>query len=53
MPQMSEFCYKLYHHLLRNNTENAAKLKNATNIKRPQILKCHKFQTIAKVPFYS
>ena len=28
-------------------------LKNATNFKSPQLLKCHKFKSAANVPFYS
>ena len=37
--------------ILCKKIENIPKLKNATNLKPPQILKCHKFQTAEMCSF--
>ena len=46
----------MFHNFFKNclhKIENDVKLKNATNFKLPQILKCHIFKSAANVPFYS
>ena len=59
-PQISELCqfcreYRNISNFAKHfwrKVENA-KLKNTTNFRPLQILKCHKFQSAAKVSFYS
>ena len=62
MPQMSALkeCCCEYQNVvnfasicLHIEIENAAKLKNTTNIRLQQIFKCHTFQSPVNVPFYS
>ena len=51
LPQISKCC-EFGHNCVRK-IENAADLKDETNLKPPQILKWHKFQSVTNVPFYS